>query len=155
MRSLADMIVGVAVLTAGWQYRAALRTEHHVASIISPDHVAAAHQATGIIISQRHVASPAAAERWLETCSGQGVRDAHCAVSPARIPVPSNIPISASGQPAFGAYDCRGAAALHPVHAWCVFAFQYQSPSYPNQVVWYAGYASCRTIARADAKRFG
>ncbi len=137
---LALVVVLVLLAATGWQHREDLPLPlfHH-----------------GVHVVYGRVGTAGGAARWLETSSGQGVRRARCTAASARPPAPPIPSFVAAGRLTIGTYNCRGAAARHRAHAWCVLAFQYQSPSSPPVVVWDAAYARCGTLARADAKRFG
>ena len=146
MRPLLILIATIAVFVAvGWQYRTQL-------------HLPLAQRSPSAVLRGGLVATPAEAQSWLETSAGQGIRRARCSVSPVHLPTPPDVQsYVVTGKPSYAAFDCEAKPfdALHPVHAWCVFAMRYQNPSYPDQVVWGAGYATCRAIARKDAQRFG
>jgi hypothetical protein len=137
---LALLVVLVLLAAAGWQRRGELPLPvfHH-----------------GHRIAYGHVGTAAAAARWLVTSSGQGVRRAHCRASSARPPAPPIPSFAGAGELTIGTYGCRGRAAGRRAHAWCVVAFEYRGPASPPVIVWNAAYATCGTLARQNAERFG
>jgi hypothetical protein len=135
MRFLLLVLAVGFLVAAGWQYRTHLGLPH----------------------SGGQVGSAAGAERWLRTyVTNPPLRRAHCTASSADVPLPSNFAIPAAIEHiSHSAYDCKVKVAGRRVHPWCVMAFESANPVYQNQVAWTAGYATCRSIARADAQRVG
>ena len=135
------LLVGLIIIAVtGWQHRSDLHL-----SVLHHHHR----------IAYGHVSTARAAAAWLVTSSGEGVRRAHCVVSSARPPAPPIPSFAGPGQIEIGTYGCRGKAARRRPHAWCVIAFRYQSPSSPPVIVWNAASATCGTLTRQNAERFG
>ena len=116
-------------------------------------HPAGAHGVLGAGVHP--VGSAGAAEDWLRT-SVTGVDHARCAASSARFPRPPDVPSLLTGSGiGFSPYDCRVALLGQPARRWCMIGLEMTNPGYPHQILWRAGAAPCRTIAAADAERFG
>lgn len=148
MRPLSFLVVLVAVLIAsGWQYRADLGL------FGEGQHPVGAHGVMGA--GERPVGSAGAAEDWLRT-SVTGVGHARCVASSTRFPRPPGLAtLGTGGGIGFSPYDCRVAFLGRTGLRWCVIGMRMTNPGTAGQILWRAGPATCRTMAAADAERFG